>query len=281
MPGSYPPRRPASPSLAPAAQPRAPAQGLGSGAPVRCRALSWGGESPQPHTLLCFRSIRDWPNQEAHCWEAGQELTYLLLPAAASSTRLRSCLPPRCSGPRSHAASPSRPWGHPGVTGAWEWAADPSGTWWPPQPPSAREAGGGAAILSAPHRRDPQLRGDASPLGNTLRPPHSPRSCRLRSPGGEQRCEQTARAGGQSPTSAWEMSTFSAPAPCSNPLKMVQIAALPRAASGASPGTPRPAAKATRCAGHRPPGKCGTISTVLAHGIRQPRNQQAQQRWGN
>lgn len=81
-------------------------------------------------------------------------------------------------------------------------------------------------------------------------------------PGRERRCEQTARTGGRSPTSAWEMSTFSAPAPCSNLLKMVQITALPRAASGASPGTAQLAAEATRRAGHRPPGKRGVASTV-------------------
>lgn len=62
---------------------------------------------------------------------------------------------------------------------------------------------------------------------------------------------------------------------------MVQITALPWAASGASPGVAQPAAKAMRRAWHHPLGKRGDTSTVLTHGAHQPRNQQAQQRWGN
>lgn len=147
----------------------------------------WRGKPPALpcHTLLCFP--RDWPNQEAYCWEAGQELTYLLLPAAASSTRLRSRPLPHCSAPQSHTASPSHPWGHPGVTGAREQTVDHSGTCRPPWLPGARAAGGGTAIPSARHHWDPQLRRNTSMLGSTLRPPRSPWSCRLQSPRRERR----------------------------------------------------------------------------------------------
>lgn len=72
----------------------------------------------------------------------------------------------------------------------------------------------------------------------------------------------------------------------SAPLKSAQDGANrspppPQAASGASPGTAQPATKATHHAGHRPPGKRGNTSMVLAHGAHQHGKQQAQQRWGN
>lgn len=225
----------------------------GHGAPAPYQPPQGAGKAPRPavlHPALL-------PHSAAEPGGSQQELTYLLLAAAASSARLRSRPPPCCSGLWLCTAPPDPPRGSPvppehgkELQPQQDLLAPrdpvPKGGWWdwdPVTPPSLGPHWSGAvppphSVLWAPWPQCPQFSA-RSRTGATMRADSS-----LRRP---------------IPSVCLEMSAFSAPAPRSNRLKMVQITATP---PPSTPGLPRGLLPCTAGLSAEPRTVQGTASPV-------------------